>query len=233
MRASLILCAVLLPILFWAAYHYYHDRHRPEPLGHLLLSLASGAAAFFAASGWYLALNRFGLHHDAYALAAANDYLGLLLYAVAGIGFGEEFCKMLPFLLIVLRFRAFDEPMDGLVYGSFIALGFALAENLSYLSFLSDQQAYARGFAGPLVHIVFASVWAYPTGCAWLSGTRFWGTAALSLGAAALLHGVYDFIAIGFAQNALLAAALIVCAVWVWRLRLMQTLHAAYRVRPP
>ena len=223
----------MLPVLFWAAYHYYHDRHRPEPLGLLVLSLVSGGAAFFAAAGWYWALDKLGLHQDPYLLAAGDDYLGLMLYAILGIGLGEELCKMLPFVLIVLRLRAFDEPMDGLVYGSFIALGFALAENLSYLSFLSDQQAYARGFAGPLVHIVFASVWAYPTGCAWLSGRGLARTAALSLGAAACLHGVYDFIAIGFAPNALLAAALLVGALWVWRLRLMRTLSAAYGLRPP
>lgn len=229
----MVLCAILLPVLFWAAYHYYHDRHRPEPLGHLLLSLASGGAAFFVAAGWYATLSRFGLNYDAYALAAANDYLGLLLYAILAIGLGEELCKMLPFLIIVLRLKSFDEPMDGLVYGSFIALGFALAENLNYLAFLTDQQAFARGFAGPLVHIVFASVWAYPTGCAWLSSKGLWRTAALSLGVAALLHGIYDFIAIGFAHNALLAAAILVCAVWVWRLRLIRALHTAYGLRRP
>ena len=29
------LLPVVLPILFWAAYHYYKDRHLPEPVGHL------------------------------------------------------------------------------------------------------------------------------------------------------------------------------------------------------
>ena len=135
MRASLILCAILLPVLFWAAYHYYHDRHRPEPVGHLLLSLAGGGVAFFVAAGWYAALSRLGLHYDAYELAAANDYLGLLLYAIFAIGFGEELCKMLPFLVIVLRLKSFDEPMDGLVYGSFIALGFRARRESKLLGF--------------------------------------------------------------------------------------------------
>lgn len=34
-----ILCLpVLLPVLFWAGYHYLKDRHLPEPLSHLLLA---------------------------------------------------------------------------------------------------------------------------------------------------------------------------------------------------
>ena len=27
---------IVAPVLFWAAYHYYKDRHMPEPIGNLV-----------------------------------------------------------------------------------------------------------------------------------------------------------------------------------------------------
>lgn len=226
MSAATALVIALIPITFWAAYHYYHDRHRPEPVGHLLLCLALGVCAYALSKGFYIALGYVGLRYDAYALAADGSFGPLLAYAVFAIGMGEELCKLLPYLAVVLRFREFDEPLDSIVYGSFLALGFAVAENLHYAAFVTPTEAVARGFAGPLVHIAFASVWAYPIGRAHLRGGARLGGVLLSLAVAAGLHGVYDFIAIGFAGRALLIAALLIVSVWLWRLRIVHRLTA-------
>ena len=149
MNASLLIFPVLVPLLFWGAYHYYHDRHRPEPVGNLLLCIVLGVTASFLSKYLYVALELIDLRFDAVELAATN-LTGLFFYAVFGIGLIEEFAKMLPFLIVVLRFRAFDEPLDGIVYGSFIALGYALVENMHYVDFLTRNEAIARG--GPPIH---------------------------------------------------------------------------------
>ena len=39
------LAVVIGPALLWAAYHYHKDRHRPEPLPHLLLAYVLGVGA--------------------------------------------------------------------------------------------------------------------------------------------------------------------------------------------
>ncbi|MEM7501044.1 MAG: PrsW family glutamic-type intramembrane protease [Pseudomonadota bacterium] len=226
MPAASALLIVLVPVTFWAAYHYYHDRHRPEPLGHLLLCLLLGVLAYGLTKGFYAGLGYLGLRYDPYAFAAEGSYLALLVYAVAAIGLGEELCKLVPYLLVVLRFREFDEPLDGIVYGSFLALGFAVAENLHYAAFVTTTEAVARGFAGPLVHIAFASVWAYPIGRARLARRPLAIPILISLATAALLHGIYDFIAIGFDGRSLVIAALLIVAVWLWRLRIVRTLAA-------
>jgi RsiW-degrading membrane proteinase PrsW (M82 family) len=226
MRAFLLLLPVVIPVLLWAAYHWHKDRRRPEPPGNLLLCFVAGIAAFFLGKYAYVALGVVGLRFDAYALAAGN--LGhLFAYAVLVIGGIEESVKLLTFMLITLRFRAFDESVDGIVYASFIALGFAAAENVHYLEFLSRDERIYRGFAGPLVHIVFASVWGYYTGAAWLAGKRLALTAFLSVTAAALLHGVYDFVVIAFPATALPASAALIVAVWLWRLLLIRRLQLA------
>ena len=228
MNWSLLVFPVLVPLLFWSAYHYYHDRHRPEPVFNLLVCIGLGVAASYLSRYLYLALELLDLRYDALELAFTS-LPALFAYAVLGIGLTEELAKMLPFLLVVLRFKAFDEPLDGIVYGSFLALGFALVENLHYVDFLTRNEAIARGFAGPLVHIVFTSVWAYHIGLAHVEGRSVAAAAVVWLAATALLHGAYDFVVLGFSSTALVVAALAILGVWLWRLNLIRSLNS----RPP
>ena len=46
----------------------------------------------------------------------------------------------------LVRFRDFDEPIDGLIYASFIGLGYAAVENIHYLDFLTPLESAARSF---------------------------------------------------------------------------------------
>ena len=122
-------------------------------------------------------------------------------------------------------FQAFDEPLDGIVYASFIALGYAAVENYHYLEFLSGWEAVARGFAGPVIHILFASIWAYWTTLASLAGRPLAGPATRGFLLAAGLHGLYDYMVLRHPVSALPIAATMIAAIWIWRLRLMQRLH--------
>ena len=228
MPTGAILLPIVLPVLFWAGYHYYKDRHLPEPPGHLALAFALGAGTFYLGILCYRTLGLAGLQLDPYLLAATN-LPGLFLYAVLVIGVIEELVKLLPFLAVVLRFREFDEPIDGIIYASFIALGFSAVENYYYLPYLGNLEAIARGFAGPVVHIVFASIWGYYIGTAWLCGRPLARVVSGALAATAFLHGCYDFAVIASPGTALPAAALLVVLLWLWRLRLIRKL----RLRPP
>ena len=106
-----MLLPIAAPVLFWAVYHYHKDRHLPEPLGNLLLAFGLGMLAVGVSMAMYQALGLTGLRFDAGALADDNP-LGLFAYAVLVIGPIEETAKLLPFLVVVLRFRDFDEPLD-------------------------------------------------------------------------------------------------------------------------
>ena len=132
---------------------------------------------------------------------------------------------MLPFLLVVWRFEKFDEPLDGIIYASFIGLGYAAVENWQYLEYLTTTEAYARGFASPVIHIVFASIWGHWIAQAYLRKRSVALAALASLAIAASLHGVYDFIVILNPHNSLPLAAVLIISVWWWRLRLMRDLH--------
>lgn len=219
-----LLLPIVVPVIFWAAYHYHKDRHLPEPPWNLLFCFGLGVLSAALSKGLYVALGPLGLRYDAVALAAENT-AGLLVYAVLAIGPIEEFTKMLPFLVVVIRFRAFDEPMDGIIYASFIGLGYASAENLNYLDFLTPLEAAARGFAGPVVHMLFASIWAFWVSRARLAHESLATAAATGFLVAAVLHGIYDFLVLLQPVAALPLAAALIVTIWVWRLRLLRRLH--------
>ena len=170
MQQVLLILPIVLPVFFWAAYHYYKDRHLPEPFGHLVLALVFGVLAAGVSQSLYIGLEPLGLRFDAGFLAETNT-LGLLAYSMLAIGPIEELSKLLFFVLIVVRFEEFDEPLDGIIYASFIGLGYAAIENWQYLEYLTPVEAIARGFAGPVVHIVFASIWGYWVGHAYQQET--------------------------------------------------------------
>ena len=224
MSEGLLILPVLLPVLFWAAYLYHKDRHQPEPLGNLLLCFALGIVAAGISKAMYIGLEPLGLRFDAVALAESNG-TALFAYALLAIGPIEELAKMLPFLLVVLRLKAFDEPLDGIIYASFIALGYAAVENYHYLDFLTGTEAAARGFAGPVVHMLFASIWAHWITQAWLKKASIVGPAILGFTLAASLHGLYDFMVLRYAVAALPIAAAMIVGIWIWRLRLMHRMH--------
>jgi RsiW-degrading membrane proteinase PrsW (M82 family) len=224
MRSLPLLLPVVLPVLFWGAYHYHKDRHLPEPPGNLALCFALGLLAAALSKALYMGLGPLGLRYDAFELAASNTP-GLFAYSMLAIGPIEELSKLLPFLIVVTRLRHFDEPMDGLIYASFIGLGYATAENLTYLAYLTPLEAAARGFAGPVVHILFASIWAYWISRALLAGDAIWRPAIAGFTLAAGLHGIYDFLVLLRPITALPMAALLIIAIWIWRLRVLRQLH--------
>lgn len=225
---------IVLTLVFWAVYHYHKDRDLPEPPGNLALSFVLGLLAAGISKAMYIGLEPLGLRFDALVLASESN-AALLAYALLAIGPIEELAKMLPFLLVVTRFKAFDEPLDGIIYASFIALGYAAVENYHYLGFLSGVEAVARGFAGPAIHILFASIWAHWITRAYLAGRPVWRAALAGFLLAAGLHGLYDFMVLRQPVSALPMAAVMITGIWVWRLHLMRRMRdeAAETSRQP
>jgi RsiW-degrading membrane proteinase PrsW (M82 family) len=224
MQLTLLILPILVPVIFWAAYHYHKDRHLPEPAVNLALCFVLGIGSAGLSKMIYMGLEPLGLRYDAVALAAENP-AGLLAFALLAIGPIEEIAKMLPFLVIVLRFKAFDEPLDGIIYASFIALGYAATENFHYAEFLTPLEATARGFASPAIHIMFASIWAHWITRAWLGDGSLVLATAIGFSLSALLHGGYDFLILLEPKSALPVAASMILGIWVWRLFLMRRLH--------
>ncbi len=208
---------LLAPLFLWSAYHFYKDRHRPEPLGLLLLAIALGYGSAFIGLFLYSSLDFLDLRLDAFALANDGDIWTLLAYCILAIGPIEEVAKFVPFLLILSRLRHFNEAYDGVVYASLIGLGFALHENQSYLVYQDGAEAVGRSLASPIVHALFASIWGYAYGYADTHNMNRSVATLVGLLASMVLHGIYDFFALWISVWTHIVPAGIVLIIWVWR----------------
>ncbi len=172
------------------------DRWEPEPRGLLVLAVAWGAiAAVGIALGvdWVLA-SLFG------PAVGAREVLQTVVQAPVV----EEFAKGLGVLLIFATARrAFDGPVDGIVYGALVGAGFAFTENIQYfaLSFIEGGAAettstfFLRGILSPFAHVMFTSVTGFALGLAARRGLttgQAIGPWLLGLAGAIALHAFWN-----------------------------------------
>ena len=123
MNIYLIAIAVL-PVIVLAWVVYRQDKYEKEPLGQLVKAFLFGALAILPAS----MMERFLVWFTPPIPILSGAYTG---FVVAGCS--EELCKLLMLMLAVWKSREFDEYMDGIVYASFVSLGFACFENIAYV----------------------------------------------------------------------------------------------------
>lgn len=155
---AVLACAVLLA---WMVCRY--DLYEKEPWYLHLFALALGYVTFCGLVFVEDATNRwlgfYGTkdHTAGQAAVAASQ---------------EEVAKLLAVVLIALLFRRhFNDPMDGLIYGSFVALGMALQESYFYLqlSFTDPSGASALELAGReavrlVLHILLGGISGFGVG---------------------------------------------------------------------
>ena len=76
-----------------------------------------------------------------------------------------------------------------------------------------------------MIHILFASIWAYWITRAHLAGSGIGKALLVGFLLAAGLHGSYDFLVLRYPVSALPLAAAMIATLWLWRLRLMHRMH--------
>src|SRR5262245_6916775 len=119
MDLSSWLCG-FVPGLAWLWVLYRKDAREPEPLHLVLGTYALGA---LAALLWVRVRTGIDVRWDPSRWPAVD---------AAVTACGEELCKCLAFLPAFLH-RENDEPLDGVVYGSAAALGFASLESTLFV----------------------------------------------------------------------------------------------------
>jgi len=196
MIALLVLLAVVPPIAL-VIYFYLRDRYEPEPRGYVLAAFLYGPLVLIPAlwlGPWVKGL---------------VDPEWLLLSGVAGRLYEdffvasavEEGLKWVLFTATILRWREFDEDMDGLVYGATMALGLAAVENLHYVLVCHGRPgcnalalALLRGVFSVPAHALFGASMGYFLGRAKFA-RHHWRYAYLvpaSLLVPWVFHGLYD-----------------------------------------
>jgi RsiW-degrading membrane proteinase PrsW (M82 family) len=181
----LILVIGLAPGLFWLWYFYHKDRYEPEPLSLVAKMFFLGMVAAPVA---FLFEDRAGLFVS-----------GVIFIAVIGPVI-EESVKFLMVTLFVYNDREFDEPMDGIVYATATALGFATLENVFYilnqplLSSILITGTFRAIISVP-GHALFSVFWGYGLGIAkFLPPGRRASVIAGSLVLGIGVHGVFNLL---------------------------------------
>lgn len=216
-RAILVLFLSLLPCGIWLIYFYTRGLYKRPPLRLIAVTFLLGGAATAAA----FPVSVFGQ-----ALVGAllpNNFWTRALALMLVVGPVEELAKLLAVQIYAYRRREFDEPLDGVVYSTTAALGFAAVENVIYLSQTSALLVLLRGPISNPGHALFSSLWGLSMsrakGAPNIAHQRLWIIARGWLVASAL-HGLFDVLLMASERAGVtlfyaLLAAMIALFFWV------------------
>jgi RsiW-degrading membrane proteinase PrsW (M82 family) len=182
----LLYLSLALSALAAACLVYHYDMYDREPRGLLVLAVALGAAAMGGA----------GLLEE-WTLRGEHITRGPAIAAMAALE--EESLKLLVVGVIAFLFRRdFNDPMDGLIYGSLSGLGMALEESTHVL-----RTSHAVGSFPPpaeLVrlcgHLVMGGIGGLPLGLARVKHPRWPWALATCVPAAVGLHFAWDWLSL-------------------------------------
>ena len=112
-------------------------------------------------------------------------------------GLTEESLKFTAIMLFVRNLAEFNEPMDAIVYGTLISLGFATLENFEYVfnsasAAESMQIATIRAFTAIPLHACCGVIMGYFFGLYAFSGQRSYLLKSLFL--PMFFHAIYNFV---------------------------------------
>ena len=129
-----------LAVIFWIVFWYFYSRKKTTPLKMLVLSFILGIVSAIIAGIFEkeIIANLFGSKIylvDKNIYPKSFDGLVLLVVSIFFLtALPEEILKFFAFKIFLFKSNKFDQIIDGIKFGIFIGLGFALVEN-SYLLF--------------------------------------------------------------------------------------------------
>jgi protease PrsW len=181
-----LLAAVSFPVMILVC--FWLDRYEPEPARYRLAALGWGAVAAVAFS--------FVGEQLVFALSGTNEVVNVAVAAPVV----EELGKGL-FLVAVVIFRRAElhGPLDGIIYGALVGIGFAFVEDIVYyLQSLESGQLgvtfFLRGIMGPFAHPLFTAATGLGIGIAVTTRRPAARTLAVVLGflAAVAMHAIWN-----------------------------------------
>ena len=122
-----------------------------------------------------------------------------LLFSFLGPAWCEELLKFIILYFIVLRRNEFNEPMDGIVYGVAVSLGFATLENYEYVFILAEKweiepytMAILRSYSAVPMHGLLGCVMGFYFGMYAFTANKKYLILCLLI--PFIIHGLYNFL---------------------------------------
>ena len=138
-------------------------------------------------------------------------------------GIPEELCKFLIFMIFIWNDKNFDEYFDGIVYASFISLGFATVENIMYVMPGGIGTGIVRALISVPAHFLFGVILGYFLSLAKFNSDKKGRYIIIGLLIAMAAHGLFDWLLmfsdrIGGALSSFIYTFFIAGDVMLWRL---------------
>ncbi|MBP6016276.1 MAG: PrsW family intramembrane metalloprotease [Candidatus Promineofilum sp.] len=189
--------AAVVPVILYVGLIYWADQYEKEPIWLLSAAFVWGAvpAALLA-----LLLNTlFSLpFYFIFSESSADLASGGAIAPIV-----EEVTKgFVLFLILIVRRQELDSPLDGIIYGAMVGMGFAMVENvLYYTTYFAEsggvgwgELVMVRGVIFGLNHALYSSMTGLGIALARMS--RSWlirlGAPLLGLATAVMLHVVHN-----------------------------------------
>ncbi len=186
----------VLPGIIILLYVNRLDRVEKEPVSLLLKLLLFGAVSTIPAALLEL------VGEVLLSAFLGESMLSSFLLYFAVVGGAEEFCKRFFLKRLTWNHPAFNYRFDGIVYAVSVSLGFAILENVRYVLQNGLTVALLRALTAVPAHAIFGIFMGYYYGQAKymenmgdLHGSRRYLKHSLLV--PILLHGLYDFSAVG------------------------------------
>lgn len=206
----------ILPVIVLMIFIYRQDKYQKEPIKSLAKAFIGGMIAIpldiLIVTGIHLLLGK--------TILANTVFFNAFLEA----GIPEELSKFLIFMIFIWSDKNFDEYFDGIVYASFIGLGFACVENIEYVFSYGFQTGVVRALLSVPGHFLFGVVLGY-----FLSLAKFhpekrskylWSGLLLAM----LAHGLFDWLLMIANVMPLVGGIIYIVFIWgdikLWKLGL-------------
>lgn len=176
----------ILPVVLLMVFIYRQDKYQKEPVKSLVKAFIGGMIA---------------IPLDILIVTLVDALLGntwlantVFFSAFLEAGIPEELSKFLIFMIFIWRDKNFDEYFDGIVYATFIGLGFACVENIEYVFSYGFGTGVVRALLSVPAHFLFGVVLGYFLSLAKFEPEKRGRHLVCGLLLAMLAHGLFDWL---------------------------------------
>ncbi len=182
MKVVLLVALALAPVVVIILFMYYRDQYEKEPKWLLLVSFLLGVLSVVPAIFLEEILWNFDFIRES-----------AFMKAMFGTALVEEGCKLFFILIFPYWRKAFNEPLDGILYALMVSMGFAATENIMYVVNGGWAVGVLRVFTAVPGHAMFAITMGYFIGRAKFTHKNTFLLILSGFGLAVFFHGMYDF----------------------------------------
>ena len=218
MRYYLILFGIaILPVIVLMVYIYRKDKYQKEPIKSLMKAFFGGIAAISLDILIVTGID---------SIFGDSAFTNTVFYdAFLQAGIPEELSKFLIFMILIWRDKNFDEYFDGIVYATFIGLGFACVENIGYVFEYGFGTGVVRAMFSVPGHFLFGVVMGYFLSMAKFHPDKRGTYLCTGLALAMLAHGLFDWLlmvsdALGSGIGSLIYIAFLIGDFYLWKIGL-------------